>query len=77
MRGASANQVAGLLYNAAANQGLPAVSDCHPNPAAAFAAALGASRPGDVILVFGSFYTVAPVLALLRNDDAPAGGYNP
>ncbi len=77
MRGASANQIAGLLYNAAANQGVAAVSDCHLNPAAAFATALGASRPGEVILVFGSFYTVAPVLALLGNDTAPAGDYNP
>lgn len=76
-RGATANQVAGLLYNAAASQGLPAVSACHPSPAAAFAAALDASRPDDVILVFGSFHTVAPVLALLRNDDAPAGGDSP
>lgn len=77
MRGASANQIAGLLYNAAANQGVAAVSDCHLNPAAAFATALGASRPDEVILVFGSFYTVAPVLALLGNDTAPAGDYNP
>jgi dihydrofolate synthase/folylpolyglutamate synthase len=77
MRGASANQIAGLLYNVAANQGAPAPSDCHLNPAAAFATALGASRPGEVILVFGSFYTVAPVLALLGNDAAPARGYNP
>jgi dihydrofolate synthase/folylpolyglutamate synthase len=76
-RGATANQVAGLLYNTAASQGLPAVSACHPSPTAAFAAALGASRPDDVILVFGSFHTVAPVLALLRNDDAPAGGDSP
>lgn len=77
VRGASANQIAGLLYNVAVNQGVPAVSDCHLNPAAAFATALDASRPGEVILVFGSFYTVAPVLALLGNDAAPAGGYNP
>ncbi len=76
-RGATANQVAGLLYNAAASQGLSAMSTCHPSPAAAFAAALGASRPDDVILVFGSFHTVAPVLALLRNDHAPAGGDSP
>lgn len=73
-RGASASCLVGLLYNAAADQGQSSVCSSHPNPAAAFATALAASRPGDLVLVFGSFHTVAPVLAVLRDDRMPAGG---
>jgi dihydrofolate synthase/folylpolyglutamate synthase len=76
-RGASADHIAGLLYNAAVNQGLRVARSCHSSPTTAFAAALKDSRSGDMILVFGSFHTVAPVLALLRNDDALAGDDNP
>lgn len=73
-RGASASRVAGLLYNVTADRGSRAMCSSHADPATAFAAAFAESRPGDLVLVFGSFHTVAPVLAVLRDDRVSAGG---
>jgi dihydrofolate synthase/folylpolyglutamate synthase len=39
------------------------VETCFSNPVAAYDAALLQAQPGDVIVVFGSFLTVSPVLA--------------
>lgn len=76
-RGTEVSRLAGLLYNAAADQGLNPECTSHSRPETAFTAALAASRPGDLILVFGSFHTVAPVLAMLGDDRMPAGGNSP
>ncbi|MFH1604514.1 MAG: cyanophycin synthetase, partial [Pseudomonadota bacterium] len=57
-RGAEAAQLAQVLRRA----GVDAVREFE-NPAAAYAAALGEAGESDRILVFGSFYTVADILA--------------
>jgi len=57
-RGAKAEQLAQVLARA----GVDAVRE-YENPAAAYAAARGEAGESDRILVFGSFYTVADVLA--------------
>ncbi len=56
-RGREAASLAGLL----AQRGLPVVG-AWPEPAMAYNAALGEARPGDRLLVFGSFLCVAGVL---------------
>jgi dihydrofolate synthase/folylpolyglutamate synthase len=43
--------------------GKPARFSCYESPAAAFAAARGQAQDNDRIVVFGSFLTVADVLA--------------
>ena len=57
-RGAAATQLAQVLRRAGVN-----VVGEFENPAAAYAAARGEAGESDRILVFGSFYTVADVLA--------------
>jgi dihydrofolate synthase/folylpolyglutamate synthase len=58
-RGADAS----TLRRALQGQGLDA-GEAHASVAAALAAARQAARPGDRIVLFGSFYTVAEALAL-------------
>jgi dihydrofolate synthase/folylpolyglutamate synthase len=58
-RGASAAQIAAHLQGDAHH---------HDSPASAFAAARAAAGEGDKIVVFGSFLTVADVMAWLKNN---------
>ncbi len=44
----------------------------HPDVASAYRAALTRSRPGDRVVVFGSFYTVGAVLEVEQGADLPA-----
>ena len=67
-RAAEAGEVAALVYNYASpveDTGMD-LSDsmirCYDNPQQALGGAIEASAPGDMIVVFGSFYTVAAVL---------------
>lgn len=53
------------LYKQALPLSGPHRVSCHPAPAAALANARAFARPDDVILVFGSFHTVAGVLPAL------------
>lgn len=64
-RGAAAAQLAQVLRRA----GVDAVQEFE-NPAAAYAAAHGAADESDRIVVFGSFYTVADILAALDGSKA-------
>ncbi|MBK5104560.1 MAG: bifunctional tetrahydrofolate synthase/dihydrofolate synthase [Burkholderiales bacterium] len=57
-RGARASELAQVLRQA----GVDAVSECE-NPAAAYAAACSGAAENDRIIVFGSFHTVADVIA--------------
>lgn len=74
-RAAKATMLAAVLYNVVATademrgdvQGAASRIDCHPDPATGLAAAVKRSLPGDLILVFGSFYTLTPVLAQLAD----------
>jgi len=43
-----------------------------PEPVSAYQRALGTAQPGDRIVVFGSFYLVGAILAVLREDTAAA-----
>jgi dihydrofolate synthase/folylpolyglutamate synthase len=61
-RGAPAAKLAAII--AASDLGGEIIS--HQSPAAAIAAAQGQARESDRILVFGSFYTVAGALTVLR-----------
>ena len=63
-----------MLYNAAGvataevrgdDQDRIRAVGCHPDPATGLAAAIECSLSGDLILVFGSFHTLTPVLAEL------------
>ena len=73
-RAAPAARLAAVLYNDIKAVVPSGAAGCHPDPAAGLAAALHASHVGDLILVFGSFHTLAPVLALLAaTDHAEAG----
>jgi dihydrofolate synthase / folylpolyglutamate synthase len=67
-RGATGDELAASLA------ALGVVAHGHPDLLAALAAAGGAARPGDRILVFGSFYTVAMLLPLARAGAEAAGG---
>ncbi len=60
-RGAPAQQLAAALSHAGLGDALAACADGVPE---AYASALEASVPGDRVVVFGSFHTVAAVLAL-------------
>ena len=73
-RAATATSLAAVLYNAAEvataevrgdDQDSIRAVGCHPDPATGLAAAIECSLSGDLILVFGSFHTLAPVLAEL------------
>lgn len=70
-RAAPAARLLEVLYNAG---GGDRVAGRFADPTAALAAAVGASRPGERILVFGSFHTVASVLALVADRAGPGGG---
>src|SRR6185503_2184587 len=59
-RGARADELARHLQNEK--------KDLFDSPAAAFAAAKGLAGEGDKIVVFGSFLTVAEVMAWLNNN---------
>jgi dihydrofolate synthase/folylpolyglutamate synthase len=59
-RGATADQVASHLADSPVHK--------YASPAQAFAAARAAAREGDKIVVFGSFLTVAEVMAWLNNN---------
>jgi dihydrofolate synthase/folylpolyglutamate synthase len=54
-----------IIYNHAHESGLSAVT-CHDSVADAFEAACAAAGPDDVVVVTGSFFTVAAVLELVR-----------
>jgi dihydrofolate synthase / folylpolyglutamate synthase len=58
-RGAAASDIA---------KHLPSGSRLFDSPASAFAAAKAAASEGDKIVVFGSFLTVAEVMAWLNNN---------
>jgi dihydrofolate synthase/folylpolyglutamate synthase len=58
-RGARASEIAAHL---------PAEKELFDSPAAAFAAARARASEGDKIVVFGSFLTVAEVMAWLNNN---------
>jgi dihydrofolate synthase/folylpolyglutamate synthase len=62
-RAASARELAAALASLRGDSPAPADVQCHTDPAAAIAAALGQADPADRIVVFGSFYTVGGVLA--------------
>jgi len=69
-RGATADEVA-----AAIDQARPGASvDRFETPRAALAAAQGAANQGDRILVFGSFFTVADVMAARAAPFRPSNG---
>ena len=70
-RAATAARLAEVLYNAG---GGDRVAGRFADPTAALAAAARACRSGERILVFGSFHTVASVLALVADGAGPAGG---
>ena len=72
-RAAPSARLTEVLYNAGCGD---RVAGRYENPLAAAAAALRASRPGERIVVFGSFHTVAPVLGLIADDAERAGGDN-
>ncbi|MDP3539916.1 MAG: bifunctional tetrahydrofolate synthase/dihydrofolate synthase [Azonexus sp.] len=63
-RGTSAETLAGIIIGA----GLGGEIVCHDSPAAAMQAAKGQSSESDRILAFGSFYTVAGALEVLRKS---------
>jgi dihydrofolate synthase/folylpolyglutamate synthase len=70
-RAAPTARLAEVLYTV---DGGNRVAGHFADPSAALAAAVGASRPGERILVFGSFHTVASVLALVADGAGPAAG---
>lgn len=71
-RAAPAARLAEVLYNGVSGAGFD--SSCHADPVAGLAAARRASGGAEAILVFGSFHTVAPVLALVNEGTEAAGG---
>ncbi|MGN7724500.1 bifunctional tetrahydrofolate synthase/dihydrofolate synthase [Luteimonas sp. 22616] len=64
-RGTSVDVLAGRLAGTAAGRG-----DRHPDVDSALSAALARARPGDRILVFGSFHTAAAALQSLASRDS-------
>lgn len=56
-----------IIYNHARESGVSAVT-CHDTVDDAFEAACAAANADDVVVVTGSFFTVAAVLALVRPD---------
>ncbi|BAN25938.1 bifunctional tetrahydrofolate synthase/dihydrofolate synthase [Caballeronia insecticola] len=66
-RGASAAQLESSLRDAGVNDGPDSSVSCFETPAAAFQDALNRASENDRILVFGSFYTVAGVMAYRRS----------
>ncbi len=62
-RGTSVDALARRLEGTAAGAG-----DRHPDVRTALAAAIARARPGDRILVFGSFHTAAAALAVLADE---------
>ncbi|SAL69914.1 bifunctional folylpolyglutamate synthase/ dihydrofolate synthase [Caballeronia peredens] len=66
-RGASASQLESALRDAGVNDGPDSSVSCFESPAAAFQDALSRASENDRILVFGSFYTVAGVMAYRRS----------
>jgi dihydrofolate synthase / folylpolyglutamate synthase len=66
-RGQDAAQLAARLHGTAAEHGRQ-----HPDVATALHAAIAQARPGDRILVFGSFHTVAEATAALAPDAGDA-----
>ena len=67
-RAASAASLVGLLAEHGIRPGPQTVVEAHPSPREALAAALKRADEGDRILVFGSFLTVADVLASRRRS---------
>jgi dihydrofolate synthase/folylpolyglutamate synthase len=43
---------------------------CYNNPLLAYKAAVAAAKPGDLIVVYGSFYTVAAVISHIEEDNS-------
>ena len=64
-RAAAGGILRSLLYNASAADG--SESFCSPTPLAAFEKALSAAEEGDTVVVFGSFYTVGPILENIQS----------
>jgi len=69
-RGATADEVAGAIEAACPG----AVVERFASPRAALAAAEGAAGQGDRIVAFGSFYTVADVMAARAAPSRPSDG---
>lgn len=69
VRGSSAAALQSILRG----QGVQGSVELHESPAAAWAAARGAAGEGDRIVVFGSFVTVADVMAALADRRQPPG----
>jgi dihydrofolate synthase/folylpolyglutamate synthase len=69
-RGATADEVAAAITTACPG----AIVERFPSPRAALAAALGAAEQGDRIVAFGSFYTVADVMAARAAPFRPSDG---
>ncbi|MDR5784159.1 bifunctional tetrahydrofolate synthase/dihydrofolate synthase [Caballeronia sp. LZ065] len=67
-RGASAEQLEGALRDAGVNDGPDSSVSRFENPASAFQDALSRASENDRILVFGSFYTVAGVMAYRKSQ---------
>ncbi|MDR5761845.1 bifunctional tetrahydrofolate synthase/dihydrofolate synthase [Caballeronia sp. LZ035] len=67
-RGASAEQLESALRDAGVNDGPDSSVSRFENPAAAFQDALSRASENDRILVFGSFYTVAGVMAYRKSQ---------
>lgn len=67
-RGASAEQLESALREAGVNDGPDSSVSRFENPAAAFQDALSRASENDRILVFGSFYTVAGVMAFRKSQ---------
>jgi dihydrofolate synthase/folylpolyglutamate synthase len=69
-RGATADEVAGVIEATCPG----AVVERFASPRAAVAAAEGAAGQGDRIIAFGSFYTVADVMAARAAPSRPSDG---
>jgi len=73
-RGLSGEALAARLRAHGVKEDKESSVQAHADPAAAFAAAQGKAGEGDRILVFGSFLTVAGVLASMRAAKAARAG---
>ncbi|TNE75445.1 MAG: bifunctional folylpolyglutamate synthase/dihydrofolate synthase [Gammaproteobacteria bacterium] len=65
-RAVAAGNLQSLLYNAGAAPGRDVF--CCPSPQAAFEKAVALAEEGDTVVVFGSFFTVGPILERLQSS---------
>ncbi|WP_202843015.1 bifunctional tetrahydrofolate synthase/dihydrofolate synthase [Luteimonas saliphila] len=71
--GAGARGIAVAVLAERLRQSVASASHASPDPAAALAAALRASTPGDRVLVFGSFHAAESALRALHGAGSEAG----